>query len=216
MIRPTLAILAALALGACSLGALDDFSGGASVSDAGADVADVPSGDAKTSTNTNTSPDAAPNDGLLYSDGFESNELCTPWTASRATASTAQTSAKSGTKVCGVCTVGTTGGGIERDLRPTPPATTLPAGSYTFTVWVRSAAYTGSIAFEIYELTAAGTRGTYRKTVTSSLSSAWQALQIVLPINAPVPGFHVELWLDASPPDNTCFFADEASLVRTP
>jgi hypothetical protein len=220
MIRRTLAIVSALGLASCSLAALDGLSDGVAGPDAGTESGtasnDGGRGVDASDAATTSDGDGGSDPGGLYVDTFESSALCTPWVASRTVASTSDTSAKLGSRSCYSCTNTTGGGGIERDYRPQSPATTMPPGEYTFTVWVRDDAYAGSIAFELYELNQAGDRGTYRRTQLSVLGTAWNALQIIEPVAAPVYGFHVELWVDEPPPVGTCFFADEASVVYAP
>ena len=120
-----------------------------------------------------------------------------------------------GVKTCSI-TNDTTGGGIRRTFRPKAPATTLPAGDYLFTIWIRDANFRGSIAFELYELTPENGKGTYVKTTMSTMQGAWAALQITHYTTAPVTGWYIDLWLDNGPPANSCFNADEATLVYTP
>lgn len=211
-------------VGACSLGALDGFSGapeaidgGGSVKDASAEAASDSGGgsggDGGGGTDANVDPF-----GITFEDTFESGALCAPWNVFRANASLAPP-AHSGSTSCNLCTTqaGQTGG-ITRIVRPKSPATTLPAGSYRLTAWVQAPSYTGSIVYELYQLTMSGTKGTFVKGsgAGTSLSSQWAPLQFEYIANAPVPGWWIDLYVDNGPPVGSCFNVDDASVTYTP
>ncbi len=224
IVRALAVLFAGCLVGACSLGALDGFSGGqdpvdAAASETGTSNEDGGGGgggtDSATPDDAGASGDTGTTDPYNFSDGFEGSGSCTPWTSSRTNAETVSPG-RSGVSACRACTTENNGGGIQRLVRPKPPATTLPAGLYTFRVWVRDATYTGTIAFELYELTASLEKGPYRGGQPKVLTSTWAVQEIEYFAPNPVPGFRLDLYVDNGPPVNTCFSADDASLVYTP
>jgi hypothetical protein len=133
---------------------------------------------------------------------FEST--CLPWTAVRGALSITSGGAQGTAKSCEVVPNMTDGGGAHRTLLPPPPAPSLPGGTYTFTVYVRSDVYSGKVAFEVYHLNADGkTRGKYISGSEPNVSATWTPVQISAATTDPVPGWWLDLYQSGATTDLT-------------
>lgn len=222
---PVLVVLSPLAAGGCSsFGSQSDPPGNTSTPttsgrDAGSSSADggvdMPPPDGADAGNGTFAP---------FREEFETGSICSPWSAIRGSLLTTAGGAENTDKSCKACTTNEGGGGAHRTIRPQAPATELPAGTYTFTVWIRSEAYTGKVAFELYERKADDGKGEYRKGAQPNLSPTWTPIQVAFSTPTPVPGWYLDLYqyneeTDGSPPPSlkdTCFQLDEFAVDYDP
>jgi len=176
--------------------------------DAGVDAVDPTDRDA-------TVDGANANLGLL-DDDFETGNSCLPWAAIRGALMTVDGGANRTARSCNACISDRSGGG-HRDIRPTPPATTLPAGSYSFTVFVRSDSYQGVMSYELYSVNADGTRGNYLGSARVTVSKAWMPVQVATSTDKPVPGWFLDLYTDDGPSAlGSCVQFDESVVEHRP
>lgn len=153
-------------------------------------------------------------------DDFETGTVCSPWTAVRSALTTMAGGADGSARSCNACATGSGGGGAHRTIAPVPPATELPAGTYAFTLWVRSEAYRGRLTLEVYGLSG-NTKGTYIKGTDLAVTGGWITVQVGVTTTAPTPGFWVDLYQyrlssDMTDLTRSCFQLDGFSVDYTP
>lgn len=193
---PVLVVLSPLAAGGCSsFGSQSDPPGNTSTPTTSGRDAGSSSADGGVDMPPPDGADAGNGTFASFREDFETGSVCSPWSAIRGSLLTTAGGAENTAKSCKACTTAAGGGGAHRTILPQAPATELPAGTYTFTVWVRSEAYTGKVAFELYERKADGGKD-YRKGAGPSLSPTWTATQVAFSTPTPVPGWYVDLYQD--------------------